>query len=186
MDEAWLIPWSCGPFIGTFWINQAELSSFHIGFSQFIWYEMGYFHFTSPRTYVGYSSPSAVSQTWNTDTDVTELKLFNMTGTVSHSGRPPGPHWFTKASMTNDHKKRQNKRKSPSHGLKARRSRVKMFLRAFFWGLLRKDPSMLLSPTSGSMSFWFVAPLRDSGYIFYDCLIPMFSISLSYCIACWT
>lgn len=47
MDEAWLIPSEAvGLLLVLSWINQAELSSFHIGFSQFIWYEMGYFHFT--------------------------------------------------------------------------------------------------------------------------------------------
>ena len=42
---------------------------------------------------------------------------------------------------------------------------------------------------SGSNTSWqidgeTVETVADS--IFYDCLIPMFSISLSYCIACWT
>ena len=112
--------WSCGPFIGTF-LNKSSraLITSHRFFSIYMIWD-GLFPFYFPRTYVGYSSPFTVSQTWNTDTDFTELKLFNMTGTVSHSGRPPGPHWFTKASVTNDHKQRQNKRKSPSHGLKAR------------------------------------------------------------------
>lgn len=47
MDEAWLIPSEAvGLLLVLSWINQAELSSLHIGSSQFIWSEMGYFHFT--------------------------------------------------------------------------------------------------------------------------------------------
>ena len=112
--------WSCRPFIGTF-LNKSGrgLITSHRFFSIYMAWDW-LFPFYFPRTYVGYSSSSTVSQTWNTDTDVAELKLFNMTGAVSHSGKPPGSHWFTKPAVTNDHKQRQNKRKSPSHGLKAR------------------------------------------------------------------
>ena len=47
MDEAWLIPSEAvGLLLVLSWINQAEVSSLHIGFSQFIWPEIGYFHFT--------------------------------------------------------------------------------------------------------------------------------------------
>lgn len=157
MDEAWLIPSEAvGLLLVLSWINQAELSSFHIGFSQFIWYRDGLFPFYFPRTYVGYSSPSTVSQTWRLI-----LMLLNSSfstwlalcptlrliqATLIYQG------FMT--MITKEDKTREN------HPLMVWRLdvQVKMFLRAFFlWGLLRKDPSMLL-PTRFN-ELLFVAPL---------------------------
>lgn len=51
-----------------------------------------------------------------------------------------------------------------------------------FWRLLRKNPSLLLPVSGGSMSFLVYGSITPIlGSIFHGCLIPVFSKSLSHC-----
>ena len=188
MDEAWLIPSEAvGLLLVLSWINQAELSSFHIGFSQFIWPEIGYFHFTfqglmlviqvhpqrvKPETLILMLLNSSFS-TW--------LVLCPILGNHLDHTDLPRLLW---QMITNRDKTREN------HRLMVWRLDVQSqnVPTAMFSLKASKEGSFFLLPSSGaSMSFLVCgSTIMILGYSFYGCLIPMFSISLSHCNACWT